>query len=51
MNVTPTREGPRINEEIGVMRVRAVVFEGGVRGFHAFSPGASPRIDMVDIVG
>ena len=53
MNVTPTREGPRINEEIGVMRVRLVDERGNMVGVvgrnEALTMAASAGLDLVEI--
>ena len=53
MNVTPTREGPRINEEIAVMRVRLVDERGGMVGVvgrsEALTMAAEAGLDLVEI--
>ena len=53
MNVTPTREGPRINEEIGVMRVRLVDERGEMVGVvarnEALTMAADAGLDLVEI--
>ena len=53
MNVTPTREGPRINEEISVMRVRLVDERGGMVGVvgrnEALTMAADAGLDLVEI--
>ena len=53
MNVTPTREGPRINEEISVMRVRLVDERGGMVGVvgrnEALAMAADAGLDLVEI--
>ncbi len=53
MNVTPTREGPRINEEIGAMRVRLVDERGNMVGVvaraEALTMAASSGLDLVEI--
>ena len=53
MNVAPTREGPRINEEIGVMRVRLVDERGNMVGVvgrtEALQMAASAGLDLVEI--
>ena len=53
MNVTPTREGPRINEEIGVMRVRLVDQRGQMVGVvgrsEALVMAANAGLDLVEI--
>jgi translation initiation factor IF-3 len=53
MNVTPTREGPRINEEIAVMRVRLVDERGGMVGVvgrnEALAMAADAGLDLVEI--
>jgi translation initiation factor IF-3 len=53
MNVTPTREGPRINEEIGVMRVRLVDQRGQMVGVvgrsEALVMAAHAGLDLVEI--
>ena len=53
MNITPTREGPRINEEIGVMRVRLVDQRGQMVGVvgrsEALVMAANAGLDLVEI--
>jgi translation initiation factor IF-3 len=53
MNVTPTREGPRINEEIGVLRVRLVDERGNMVGVvgrsEALTMAANAGLDLVEI--
>ena len=53
MNVTPTREGPRINEEINVVRVRLVDERGGMVGIvgrsEALAMAADAGLDLVEI--
>ena len=53
MNVTPTREGPRINEEISVIRVRLVDERGGMVGVvgrsEALTMAAGTGLDLVEI--
>lgn len=53
MNFTPTREGPRINEEIGVMRVRLVDQRGQMVGVvarnDALAMAADAGLDLVEI--
>ena len=53
MNMTPTREGPRINEEIAVMRVRLVDERGGMVGVvgrnEALTMAADAGLDLVEI--
>ena len=53
MNVTPTREGPRINEEIGAMRVRLVDERGNMVGVvgrnEALQMAANTGLDLVEI--
>ena len=53
MNVTPTREGPRINEEISVLRVRLVDERGGMVGVversEALTMAADAGLDLVEI--
>ena len=53
MNVAPTREGPRINEEIGVMRVRLVDQRGQMVGVvgrsEALVMAANAGLDLVEI--
>jgi translation initiation factor IF-3 len=53
LNVTPTREGPRINEEIGAMRVRLVDERGNMVGVvgrnEALQMAANTGLDLVEI--
>ena len=53
MNVAPTREGPRINEEIGVMRVRLVDERGNMVGViarnEALQMATNAGLDLVEI--
>ena len=53
MNFTPTREGPRINDEIGVPRVRLVDERGGMVGVvgrnEALAMAADAGLDLVEI--
>ena len=53
MNAAPTREGPRINEEIGVMRVRLVDERGNMVGVvgrnEALTMAANAGLDLVEI--
>jgi len=53
LNVTPTREGPRINGEIGVMRVRLVDQRGQMVGVvgrnEALDMAANAGLDLVEI--
>jgi translation initiation factor IF-3 len=53
MNLAPTREGPRINEEIGVMRVRLVDQRGQMVGVigrnEALTMAANAGLDLVEI--
>jgi translation initiation factor IF-3 len=53
MNFTPTREGPRINEEIGVIRVRLVDQHGQMVGVvgrnEALQMAAAAGLDLVEI--
>ena len=53
MNQTPTREGPRINEEISVLRVRLVDERGGMVGVvgrnEALAMAADAGLDLVEI--
>ena len=53
MNVTPTREGPRINEEIGAMRVRLVDERGNMVGVvgrnEALTMAVNAGLDLVEI--
>jgi translation initiation factor IF-3 len=52
-NVTPTREGPRINDEIGVVRVRLVDQRGQMVGVvgrnEALTMAANAGLDLVEI--
>ena len=53
MNFTPSREGPRINEEINVMRVRLVAQDGQMVGIvprnEALAMAADAGLDLVEI--
>jgi translation initiation factor IF-3 len=53
MNAAPTREGPRINEEIGVIRVRLVDERGNMVGVvgrnEALTMAANAGLDLVEI--
>jgi translation initiation factor IF-3 len=53
LNFTPTREGPRINEEIGVIRVRLVDQRGQMVGVvarnEALTMAANAGLDLVEI--
>ena len=53
MNFTPTREGPRVNEEIGVQRVRLVNERGDMVGVvprnEALAMAADAGLDLVEI--
>ena len=53
MNVAPTRDGPRINEDIGAMRVRLVDERGNMVGVvgrnEALSMAANSGLDLVEI--
>jgi translation initiation factor IF-3 len=53
LNLTPTREGPRINEEIGVMRVRLVDQRGQMVGVvarnEALTMAVNAGLDLVEI--
>jgi translation initiation factor IF-3 len=53
LNFTPTREGPRVNEEIGVMRVRLVDQHGRMVGIvgrnEALQMAADAGLDLVEI--
>src|SRR5438309_11755952 len=53
MNFTPTREGPRVNEEIGVQRVRLVNergdMVGGVPRNEALAMAADTGLDLVEV--
>ncbi|HEX3535156.1 MAG TPA: translation initiation factor IF-3, partial [Stellaceae bacterium] len=53
MNFTPTREGPRVNEEIGVARVRLVNERGDMVGVvprnEALAMAADAGLDLVEI--
>jgi len=53
MNMTPTREGPRINEEISVLRVRLVDERGGMVGVvgrsEALAMAVDAGLDLVEI--
>jgi translation initiation factor IF-3 len=53
LNFTPTREGPRINDEIGVIRVRLVDERGQMVGIvgrnEALTAAANAGLDLVEI--
>src|ERR1700693_637444 len=53
MNVTPTREGPRINDEISVVNVRLVNERGDMVGVvprnEALAMAADAGLDLVEI--
>jgi translation initiation factor IF-3 len=53
LNVTPTREGPRVNDEIGVVRVRLVDQRGQMVGVvgrnEALTMAANAGLDLVEI--
>src|SRR5437667_4031509 len=53
MNFTPTREGPRVNEEIGGIRVRLVDERGQMVGVvqrnEALAMAADAGLDLVEI--
>ena len=53
MNITPTREGPRINEEISVIRVRLVDERGGMVGVvgrnEALTMASDAGLDLVEV--
>jgi len=53
LNFIPTREGPRINDEIGVMRVRLVDERGQMVGIvgrnEALTMAADAGLDLVEI--
>jgi translation initiation factor IF-3 len=53
MNFTPAREGPRINEEIGVQRVRLVDEHGAMVGIvgraEALGKASEAGLDLVEI--
>jgi translation initiation factor IF-3 len=53
MNFTPTREGPRINDEIGGIRVRLVDEKGQMVGVvgrsEALTMAATAGLDLVEI--
>ena len=53
MNFTPTREGPRINDEISVMRVRLVDEHGEMVGIvgrnEAIEMAAEAGLDLVEV--
>ncbi len=53
MNMTPTREGPRVNEDIAVLRVRLVDERGGMVGIvgrnEALAMAADAGLDLVEI--
>jgi len=53
MNFTPTREGPRVNDEIAVMRVRLVDERGNMVGVvecnQALTMASDAGLDLVEI--
>ena len=53
MNVAPTREGPRVNDEINVLRVRLVDERGNMVGVvprnDALTMAANAGLDLVEI--
>jgi translation initiation factor IF-3 len=53
LNFTPTRDGPRVNEEIGVMRLRLVDERGQMVGIvqrtDALAMAADAGLDLVEI--
>ena len=53
MNFTPTREGPRVNDEIAVMRVRLVDERGNMVGIvgrnEALNMASDVGLDLVEI--
>src|SRR5258708_31079013 len=53
MTFTPTRDGPRINEEIGVLRLRLVEergeMVGSVQRNEALAMAADAGLDLVEI--
>jgi len=53
MNVAPTREGPRVNQEIGVQRVRLVDERGNMLGVvgrnEALNMAATAGLDLVEV--
>src|SRR6266567_95541 len=53
MNMTPSREGPRVNEDISVLRVRLVDERGGMVGIvgrnEALAMAADAGLDLVEI--
>src|SRR5207248_9398680 len=53
MNFTPTREGPRVNDEIGVMRVRLVDERGNMVGVvgrnEALTMASDAGLDLVEV--
>ena len=53
LNFAPTREGPRINDEIGVMRVRLIDERGQMVGIvgrnEALTMAANAGLDLVEI--
>lgn len=53
MNFTPTRSGPRVNEEIGVPRVRLIDARGNMVGIvsrnEALERAAEAGLDLVEI--
>jgi translation initiation factor IF-3 len=55
LNFTPTRSGPRVNEEIGVPRVRLIDARGNMIGVvsrnEALERAAEAGLDLVEIAG
>jgi translation initiation factor IF-3 len=55
LNFTPTRSGPRVNEEIGVPRVRLIDARGNMLGVvsrnEALERAAEAGLDLVEIAG
>ena len=55
MNFTPTRSGPRVNEEIGVPRVRLIDARGNMLGVvsrnEALERALEAGLDLVEIAG
>jgi len=53
LNFTPTREGPRVNDEIAVMRVRLVDERGNMVGVvernEALTMASDAGLDLVEI--
>jgi translation initiation factor IF-3 len=53
MNVAPTREGPRVKQEIGVLRVRLVDERGNMVGVigrnEALNMAANAGLDLVEV--